>query len=128
MLRRPSPLTRPATLTAIAALLFLMPFPGPAGLPAQATQTPQAALDTVVGTVGALDLRQRELRVITGTGFALRTVTFQVPRETRPTAAGAALTLQDLQRGDVVRVVGGARADGRMAYSIERLARASTDP
>ncbi|MGH7700556.1 MAG: hypothetical protein ACREMJ_08590 [Gemmatimonadales bacterium] len=124
----PSPFTRPATLTAVAALLYLIPSARPAGLPAAATATVQAAPDTLVGTVGAVDARQRQLRVIAGTGFALRTVTFRVPPEVRPTAPGAALTLNDLQRGDVVRVVGGTRPEGRVAYSIERLVQAGTDP
>jgi hypothetical protein len=102
----------------LALLVSLCALP-PAGHP---LALQQSGSDTLVGTVRALDLRQGGLTVTTGVGMALRVVRLRIGTETRAAEAGAALPLSALKPGDVVRVVGGTRPDGRVAYTVERVA------
>ena len=81
--------------------------------PAGPLSLPQSGPDTLVGTVRTLDIRQGALSVTTGVGMALRVVRLRITAETRVPPA--------LKPGEVVRVVGGARPEGRVAYAIERL-------
>jgi hypothetical protein len=116
---------------AVGAILII-PLPAamrpdsPSGLARSVAK--QQAADTLVGTIRTLDLAKRELTVITGVGLALRIVPFVVAAETRATAEGAAIAMSELQPGDVVRVIGGRRAEGRVAYVIERLPGGRTGP
>lgn len=81
----------------------------------------QSPHDTVVGAVRAVDTRARTLEVTTGVGLALRVVRMRVPAETPITERGGALAFPALKPGDVVRVAFGARPEGFVAYTIERL-------
>ena len=103
------------TLALLASLYVL----SPAGPP---PAFPQIGPDTLVGTVRVLDLRQGALTVTTGVGMALRVVRLRITTDTRAAEAGAALQLSALKPGDVVRVVGGTRPDGPVAYTVERVA------
>jgi hypothetical protein len=84
----------------------------------------QGGPDTVRGTIRTLDLRGGSLSVTTGVGMALRVVQFRITTDTRAADAGTSVPLTELQAGDVVRVTGGARPEGRIAYMIERIATA----
>ena len=57
-----------------------------------------------VATVKAVDLENRLLWVITGTGHALRVVEFHVPAECRIERSGTSARLADLEPGQVVEV------------------------
>jgi hypothetical protein len=57
-----------------------------------------------VATVKAVDLENRLLWVITGTGHALRLVEFHVPPECRIERSGTSARLADLEPGQVVEV------------------------
>ena len=116
MVRHPARLERPA-ITALLATLLLAP---------QLAASPpppvrQPAADTIVGTLHTLDVSRATLRVTTGVGMALRVVELRVTPDTRVTAGGAALEIAALRPGDVVKVIGGAQPEGRVAYTIERL-------
>lgn len=106
-------------------LLVFLPFIVPGSLPAAAQQV---GTDTLVGTIQSWDARQGELALLVGVGLALRTATFRVPSGTPATTAGASMPLGSLRAGDVVRVIGGTRPEGRVAYSIERLVLAGRAP
>lgn len=101
---------------ALLVSLYALP---PAGPPLPSLQS---GSDTLVGTVRALDLRQGALTVTTGVGMAIRLVRVRIGTDTRAAEAGAALPLSALKPGDVVRVIGGTRPEGRVAYSVERVA------
>ena len=103
------------------ALLVSLSAVSPTGLP---LSLPQSGPDTLVGTVRALDVRRGALTVTTGVGMALRVVSLRITADTRAAEAGAAVPLSALRPGDVVRVVGGARPEGRVAYTVERVATA----
>src|SRR5207245_8301883 len=82
--------------------------------------------DSLQGAVRVVDLRARALEITTGVGMALRVVRLRIAAETRLTAAGAALPLAQLQRGDIVRASFGTRPGGFVAYTIERVGRMTT--
>lgn len=118
MVRHPARLERPA-ITALLATLLLAP--QLAASPSPPPPVRQPAADTIVGTLHTLDVTRATLRVTTGVGMALRVVELRFTADTRVTAGGAALEIASLRPGDVVRVVGGAQPEGRVAYTIERL-------
>src|SRR5512134_1619835 len=119
MVRHPPRLERPA-ITALLATLLLAPqlaaSPSPPPPPVH-----QPAADTIVGTLHTLDVSRATLRVTTGVGMALRVVELRLTADTRVTAGGAALEIASLRPGDVVRSIGGAQPESRVAYTIERL-------
>lgn len=122
MVRHPASLERP-TITALLATLLLAPHlaASPPPPPPPYPLVHQPAADTIVGTLHTLDVTRATLRVTTGVGMALRMVELRFTADTRVTAGGAALEITSLRPGDVVRVVGGAQPEGRVAYTIERL-------
>ena len=119
MVRHPARLERP-TITALLATLLLAPHLA-ASPPPPPPPGHQPAADTIVGTLHTLDVTRATLRVTTGVGMALRVVELRFTADTRVTAGGAALEIASLRPGDVVRVIGGAQPEGRVAYTIERL-------
>lgn len=88
--------------------------------------TQQPAQHTLQGAVRVVDVRSRAIEVTTGVGLALRVTRLQVPPDTRVSAAGAALPLGQLRPGDIVRVSYGARGEGYVAYTIERVGTMAT--
>lgn len=102
---------------ALAVLLFLSLVAVPMTGAAQ-----QSNPDTLVGTIYSWDARKGELRVLVGVGMALRTANILVPAQTPTTIGGTSLALTALRAGDVVRVIGGTRPEGYVAYSIDRIA------
>jgi hypothetical protein len=102
----------------LAAFVIIAPFPSAA--------TAQQPTHSVQGAVRLVDVRRRALEVTTGVGLALRVVRLQVPADVRVTAAGAALPLNQLAPGDIVRVSYGALPSGYLAYTIERVGRMAT--
>src|SRR5512134_2079340 len=116
MVRHPARLERPAVTALLATLLLA---PQLAASPPPPVRQPAA--DTIVGTLHTLDVSRATLRVTTGVGMALRVVELRLTPDTRVTAGGATLEIASLRPGDVVRVVGGAQPEGRVAYTIERL-------
>ena len=118
MVRHPPRLERPAVTALLATLLLA---PQLAASPPPPPPVHQPAADTIVGTLHTLDVSRATLRVTTGVGMALRVVELRVTPDTRVTAGGAALEIASLRPGDVVRVIGGAQPEGRVAYTIERL-------
>jgi hypothetical protein len=86
----------------------------------------QPAQHTLQGAVRVVDVPGRAIEVTTGVGLALRVVRIQVPTDTRVSAAGAAFPLGQLRSGDIVRVSYGARPEGYVAYTIERVGRMAT--
>jgi hypothetical protein len=119
MVRHPARLERPA-VTALLATLLLAPQLA-ASPPPPPPPVHQPAADTIVGTLHTLDVSRATLRVTIGVGMALRVVELRLTADTRVTAGGAALEIASLRPGDVVRVIGGAQPEGRVAYTIERL-------
>jgi hypothetical protein len=87
-----------------------------------------AAADSLLGAVHTVDVRAKTIDVTTGVGEALRVVHLQVAVDTRITETGAPLALALLQPGDIVRVSWGSRAQGVVAYTIERIGRVSAGP
>ena len=98
-----------------------------AAVPFRAKAEPIPA-DSLRGAVHAVDLRAKTVDITTGVGMALRVVRLQVVADTRITEAGAPLALALLLPGDIVRVSWGARANGIVAYTIERVGRLNAAP
>lgn len=96
-----------------------------AGAPRLAAQQPTVPHDSVRGAIRAIDVRERTLEVTTGVGYALRVVHLQVPAAVpitdRQGAQPAAIQLDALKLGDVVRAQFGGQASPFVAYSIERV-------
>ena len=115
MAHRATRLERPAVAALFAAVLLAPP------LAAARPPARQVAGDTIAGTLYAIDAPRGTLRVTTGVGLALRIVELRLNADTRAIEGGATLELAALKPGDVVRVIGGTQAPGRVAYTIERL-------
>ena len=74
---------------------------------------------SVTGTVKSVDQKTRTLEVISGVGHSLQLVRVQVGADARITREGTAGRLDDLKRGDVVRVEYRKTADGNVGERIK---------
>jgi hypothetical protein len=108
----------------LAALSIIAAFPLAATAQQPAPLNPPT--HNVQGAVRVVDVRARAVEVTTGVGMALRVVRLQVPAAARVTARGAALSLNQLAPGDIVRVSYGGTPGGFLAYTIERVGRMAT--
>ena len=79
------------------------------------------AKSSLEGMVWSVDTKSRSIGVITGVGHALSLVQIQVDPAAEIKVAGTAAKLNDLKRGDIVRVRYGKTVDRNLAESIERL-------
>lgn len=91
------------------------PLTGPAAFTAQQ--------DTLVGTVRAVDYDTNTVEVLTGVGFAIRVEHVRVQPDVPVSIEGREVPLADLRRGQIVRVVYRETADGKVAASLEVVAR-----
>jgi hypothetical protein len=73
---------------------------------------PAASPATVTATVRAVAKEARELELVTGVGYALRTVKLRLPETAEVRTATGLAARDQLKAGDVVRVEYVKRADG----------------
>lgn len=108
-----------AAIALLPALLF-------SSTTGRARQQPaaQTAPYTYQGTVQSVNPSQDSIALITGVSLALEIVHIKVAPSSRIEAAGSALSLRDLQRGDVVRAECRKTETGLVADRIERLRQA----
>lgn len=87
--------------------------------------TRASATSSVTGTIRSVDVRGRTVDVIAGVGHALRSVWMLVSPECYVSVAGETGRLDDLRRGDVIRVEYGEEVEGLVAVRIEAVRDAS---
>ncbi len=88
----------------------------------------QAAAYTYQGTVQAVRPGARELDVLTGVGQALRVVHIRAVAETELSSAGQAITLDQIQVGDIIRAECHQTNAGLVADRIAKLGRYGAEP
>jgi hypothetical protein len=98
-----------------------LPEPGPA------SPAPRAASQTAAGMVLRVDPEAPRLELLTGVGLALRVLRIRCDESTVIQAAGKAVRLASLKRGDAVRVVCRPAGEGYIAIRIELLPRPATE-
>ena len=85
--------------------------------------TPAAMQDTLLGTVRAVDYDTQTVEVLTGVGLALRVERVLVQPDVPVSIEGREVPLADLRRGQIVRVVYRETVEGKVAASLEVVAR-----
>ena len=91
------------------------------GAPLAEADEPTPKPLTVQGTVVAIDARTARLRMVSGTGHALRVITFVVEPRCSIRVAGVAAELGDLDRGRVVKIAYRVADREYLAESIEAM-------
>ena len=87
---------------------------------------PAVPHDSVRGAIRAIDVRARMVDVSTGVGYALRVVRLQVPASVTIKDRQQAISLAQLQLGDVVHAQFGGHAAPFVVYTIERVGSVTT--
>jgi hypothetical protein len=80
---------------------------------------PNAAQDTLVGTVRSVDYQTNTVEVLTGVGLAITIERVHVDPAVPVTIDGQSRPLADLRRGQVVLVTYRTTEDGKVATSLE---------
>jgi hypothetical protein len=89
-----------------------------------ASESQVPTTSSVTGTVKVVDPKVRTLEVIAGVGHALRLMRMQVSPECQIRVGGSAGRLEDLRRGDVVRVEYREAPRGNVAQRIDAVRQA----
>lgn len=82
-----------------------------------------ARQDTLVGTVRAVDYDTQTVEVLTGVGMAVRVEHVLVYPDVPVSIEGRRVPLADLRRGQIVRVVYRETVEGKVAASLDVVAR-----
>jgi len=118
---------RSSTTLAAAALLVSVAVlaqssPQPASHSAQASGPEAAAPGMLTATLWSVDLKAKEIRVVTGVGHALRLMRLTLGEGCQIRHAGAAGRPEDLRPGGIVRVRYRGAGGSIAAQSIETVA------
>ena len=94
-----------------------------AAAPDRAFAAPAAIQDTLVGTVRVVNYDTNTVEVLTGVGFAIRVEHVRVEPDVPVSVEGREAPLADLRSGQIVRIVYTQTPDGKVAASLEVIAR-----
>ena len=108
----------PYLRVAVSLTLLLLACHGCARPPRPETLAAPVFPRSLTATCHAVDARGRTLEVVTGVGLAFRQVRFVVEAGCRITSAGSTLTLEELDPGEVVRILYRSTGEGNVAEAI----------